>query len=103
MTSYADTLRRHRRLAILRHLAACAEYTSNASILVDVLRGVGVASTRAQVITELAWLNETGFVTNDDRGDFVITVATDRGVEIAQGLATHPDIQRPSARPGAGL
>jgi len=99
MSDYQETLRRHRRLAILRHLAACAEYTSNASILVDVLRGVGVTSTRSQVITELAWLSEQGFVHNDDRGDFVITSATDRGAEIAQGLATHPDIQRPTPRP----
>jgi len=102
MTQYADTLRKHRRLAILRHLAACAEYTSNASILVDVLRGVGLPSTRSQVVTELAWLAETGFVGNDDRGDFVISSATDRGVEIAQGLATHPDIQRPRPR-GMGV
>lgn len=98
MSDYSDTLRRHRRLAILRHLAACAEYTSNGSILVDVLRGVGVTSTRAQVVTELSWLAETGFVVIDDRGDFVIATATDRGVEIAQGLATHPDIQRPRPR-----
>lgn len=72
MTDYGDTLRRHRRLSILRHLSACAEYTSNASILVDVLRGVGVPSTRAQVVTELAWLAENGFAAIDDRGDFVI-------------------------------
>jgi ABC-type branched-subunit amino acid transport system ATPase component len=102
MSDYAETLRRHRRLAILRHLAACAEYTSNASILVDVLRGVGVASTRAQVVTELAWLAEIGLAENDDRGDFVITTATDRGIEIAQGLATHPDIQRPRPRRTGG-
>lgn len=98
MSEYADTLRRHRRLAILRHLAHCAEYTSNASILVDVLRGVGVTSTRSQVVTELAWLAENGFAVLDDRGDFVIATATDRGAEIAQGLATHPEIQRPRPR-----
>ncbi|MBN8294721.1 hypothetical protein JI664_22315 [Rhodobacter sp. NTK016B] len=98
MTDYSETLRRHRRLAILRHLAACAEYTSNASILADVLRGVGVTSTRSQVVTELTWLAEQGFVHNDDRGDFVITMATDRGVEIAAGQATHPEIQRPRPR-----
>ena len=98
MSDYSDTLRRHRRLAILRHLSACAEYTSNGSILVDVLRGVGVTSTRAQVTTELAWLDENGMVTLDDRGDFVIAAATGRGVEIARGQASHPDIQRPRPR-----
>lgn len=98
MSDYGETLRRHRRLAILRHLAGCAEFTSNASILVDVLRGVGVASTRSQVVTELAWLAEQGLADIVDRGDFVIATATNRGVEVAQGLASHPEVQRPSPR-----
>ncbi|MGP9788933.1 VpaChn25_0724 family phage protein [Roseinatronobacter sp. NSM] len=98
MSDYLATLRKHRRLAILRHLERCSEFTSNASILVDVLRGVGVTSTRSQVITELTWLAENGFTENNDRGDFVITTATERGIEIAQGSATHPDIQRPHPR-----
>lgn len=96
--SYAETIRKHRRLAILRHLAECSDYTSNASILVDVLDGVGVTSTRDQVVTELAWLKENGFVTVEDRGFFVIAEATRSGVEIAQGRGTHPEIQRPSPR-----
>jgi reverse gyrase len=98
MTNYEDTLRRHRRLAILRHLTDCAEYTGNASILQDVLRGLGLPSTRDQVITELAWLREQGFVTYEDRTEFVVVTASGRGVEIAKGIATHPQIQRPSAK-----
>ncbi len=97
MTDYADTLRKHRRLAILRHLEALPEYTSNASILQDVLAGVGLPSTRDQVTTEIAWLKEQGFVTAQGE-TFVVVTATARGAEIARGLATHPDIQRPSAR-----
>ena len=98
MTTYLDTLRKHRRLAILRHLEACIDYTSNASILTDVLDGVGVTSSRDQVVTELAWLRENGFVSYVDEGDFIVVEATSRGVEIAKGRAMHPDIQRPSAR-----
>lgn len=96
--SYANTMIKHRRLAILRHLEGCTDYTSNASILTDVLDGVGVTSSRAQVITELAWLKENGFVTYTEAGDFVVVEATGRGVEIARGRATHPDIQRPSPK-----
>jgi len=95
---YRDTIRKHRRLAILRHLEGCVDYPSNASILVDVLDGVGVASSRDQVITELAWLKENGFVDYEDRADFIVVEATRRGVEIARGRAAHPDIQRPSPR-----
>lgn len=98
MTDYADTLRRHRRLAILRHLEAIPEYTGNASILQDVLRGLGLPTSRDQIVTELAWLQEQGFVTYDASADFVVVTATARGVDIARGLASHPEIQRPSPR-----
>lgn len=97
MSDYAETLRRHRRLAILRHLEALPEYTSNASILQDVLGGVGLPSTRDQVTTEIAWLREQGFVTTQGEG-FMVVTATARGAEIAKGIAKHPDVQRPSAR-----
>lgn len=96
--SYNDTLRKHRRLAILRHLEGCMDYTSNASILVDVLDGVGVTSSRDQVVTELAWLKDNGFVNYEDRAEFIIAEATRRGVEIARGQSAHPEIQRPSPR-----
>lgn len=98
MGAYAETLRKHRRIAILRHLEACSEYSSNASILVDVLRGLGITSTRDQVITELTWLKDNGMVELVDHGDFMVATAAVYGIEIAQGVATHPEIQRP--RPG---
>lgn len=96
--SYNDTVRKHRRLAILRHLEVCHDYTSNTSILVDVLAGVGVTSTRSQIITEIAWLSDNGFASHEARSDFVVVTATAEGVEIARGRARHPDIQRPSPR-----
>lgn len=99
MTDYTETLRRHRRLGILRHLEGCAEYTSNASILTDVLRGLAVTSTRSQVITELVWLKENGLITTVDHGEFVIATATVAGIEIAQGVTVHPEVQRPRPRP----
>lgn len=96
--TYANTVSRHRRLAILRHLEACSDYTSNASILTDVLDGVGVTSSRSQVVTDLSWLEAQGFVTTVGKGEFVVAEATREGVEIALGRATHPEIQRPSPR-----
>ena len=96
--SYEQTVRRHRRLAILRHLEQCSEYASNASILTDVLAGVGIQSSRSQVTTELVWLKDNGFATVTDHGDFVVAVATQEGVEIARGVSAHPEIRRPSPR-----
>lgn len=98
MTDYAVTRQGHVRLAILRHLEASTEYTSNSSILVDVLRGVGLPSSRDQVAGECAWLSEQGLavVAGDDA--FAVVRATGRGIDIAQGVATHPGVQRPRPR-----
>ncbi len=100
MTSYAETMERHRRLAILRFLQASPTYTSNVSILTDVLNGsdIGIDTSRAQTTTTLHWLAETGFVTIGGNADFVVATATARGVDIALGRATHPEIQRPAPR-----
>lgn len=98
MNDYLKTLSKHRRLAILRHLAEIPEYTGNASILQDVLGGLGLSSSRAQIVTELSWLRENGLVEFDPSADFVVVTATGRGIEIARGLATHPEIQRPSPK-----
>ncbi|MGC9445483.1 hypothetical protein [Cereibacter johrii] len=55
--TYAETLRRHRRLAILRFLEESPTYTSNASVLTDVLNSnaIGIDTSRDQTATELAW------------------------------------------------
>lgn len=98
MTDYASTLSKHRRLTILKFLLDSPEYTSNASILVEVCNNFGVTSTRDQVAGEVAWLKEQGMVTFEDHGDFIVVTATTRGVEIAQGKARHDGVQRP--RPG---
>lgn len=91
---------RHRRLAILRFLEASPGYTSNVSILTDVLNSnqIGINTTRDQTSTELGWLAENGFVTLGGREDFRVATATARGVEIAMGRTTHPEIQRPGPR-----
>lgn len=97
--SFAQTLSEHRRLAILIHLKDVAGYTSNASILTDVCNGVGVTSSRAQVTTDLGWLEETGLVELERSGDFIVATATTRGVEVADGQAFVEGVKRP--RPGA--
>jgi len=88
----------HRRLAILRHLEKSSEYTSNASILIDVVRGVGVPTTTDQMITALSWLSEQELVTMTDHGHVVIATATERGADVALGRVSHPGVKRPTAR-----
>ncbi len=98
MSSYAEDVSRHRRLAVLRHLAEVPEYVSNASILQDVLTRLGLPVSYDSLITELSWLREQGFVDFDPNAAFVVVTATRRGVDLAKGLASHPGVQRPRPR-----
>lgn len=88
--------REHRRIAILRHLAGCAEYVGNAAILLDVLNGIGVPTSSAQVLGELSWLADQGLLRLDDRGDFVVAELTAAGLDVAAGRAVYPGIRRPA-------
>lgn len=99
MSDYVETLAKHRRLTILKFLADSPEYTSNASILVEVCNQFGVTSTRDQVAGDVAWLKEQGMASFDDHGVVMVVTATSRGVEIAQGKARHEGVKRPG--PGA--
>ena len=100
MTDFQAFNSRHRRLAILRFLEASPGYTSNVSILTDVLNSdqIGINTSRDQTTTELSWLAETGFVILGGQPEFRVATATARGADVARGRATHPDIQRPSPR-----
>lgn len=92
------TFAAHRRLAVLRHLAMAQNYTSNASILGDVVNGVGVSTSVDQLTATLSWLAEQDLATLEDHGDFVIVTASARGVDVARGRVEHPGVKRPSPK-----
>ncbi len=96
--SYSEDISRHRRLAILRYLVERPEYTSNASIMQDVLGDLGLPLSYDALISELSWLNDQGFVSADTAAQLVVVVATRRGVDLARGLASDPGVQRPRPR-----
>jgi len=98
MSDYRDLVRRDRRRDILAFLDASAEYTSNGEVIRDVLNHRGIGSTSDEVRTELWWLREQGFVDLEDHGHFVVVTARQRGLEIARGLARHPEVSRPIQR-----
>jgi hypothetical protein len=99
MNDYADVLRRHRRLTILRELSKMPGYSTNESILEAALDRYRVTSTRDQVRTELGWLGDQGFVTVEDIGGaFMIATMTQAGGDIASGKRVHPDIEKPAPR-----
>ena len=94
--SYAATLEAHRRLAILTHLSECLDYASNAEILLDVCNGVGITTSRDQMISTLAWLHEAGLLATRDHDGFLIVEASARGVDVASGRARDPGVRRPA-------
>ncbi len=97
--SYQEELREHARIAILRMLEDAPKYTSNVSMMTDLLRRYGINYTRDQVVGQVHWLAEQGLVTLDEASPgFVVVTATVRGAEVAQGIVKMDGIQRP--RPG---
>ncbi|MFN4017108.1 MAG: hypothetical protein ACK4JB_17350 [Reyranella sp.] len=95
---YADTLRRHRRLAILRILTEAPEYSANESLLMHVLTGLRITSTRDQIRTDLGWLADQGFVSTATIFDLMTATITEAGGDIAAGRRVHPDIEKPSPK-----
>lgn len=102
MSDYGKTLSKHRRLTILKFLNDSPEYTSNASILVEICNGFGVRSTRDQIAGELVWLKENSMVTYVENESFIVVTITDHGIQIAEGLSRHDGVQRPRPAPSPG-
>lgn len=96
--NYAEELREHARIGILRLLDDAPRYTSNVSMMTDLLRNYGIGFSRDQVTGEVHWLKEQGLVSIEDLSGFLVVTATVRGLEVAQGIVTHPGVQRPRPR-----
>lgn len=94
---YLETMRRHLRLSILLLLKDAPEYRLNDSVLRDALQPYGFNPSRDQVRGELAWLAENGLIEAHEAGKLLVAKATARGVDVALGRSTHPDVQRPGA------
>ena len=63
----------------------------------DALQPYGFNPSRDQVRGELAWLAENGLIEAHEAGKLLVAKATARGVDVALGRSTHPDVQRPGA------
>lgn len=95
--SYQSDREQHQRLCILRTLDDQTGYRANCSFLMDVLSVYGLSCSRDALRTQLAWLQEQGMITTEQLGSTTIASVTQRGQDVAKGLATVPGIKRPSA------
>jgi hypothetical protein len=89
----------HLRLTILRLLAGAPGYRANSSIMHSAAVEFGLGASRDQIKSELAWLSEQGAVQTTGVGGLVVATLTDRGLDVAEGRAVIPGVQRPA--PGA--
>lgn len=97
--SYQEIIEADRRLVILKLLQDSAGYACNEHLLGALLGNFGHLIPSDRLRTDLAWLSEQGLIRVNDVGGVQIAIANQRGLDVAQGLATVPGVKRPA--PGA--
>ncbi|EEW12350.1 MULTISPECIES: VpaChn25_0724 family phage protein [Vibrio] len=90
-----ELLQKDRRLVMLRVLSEMPSYEANDSILDSMLDTYGHKVSRDLVQAELSWLKEQGLVSVRDVFGTQVAKLTQRGLDIAEGQATHPGVKRP--------
>lgn len=96
LKDFAEGYATHVRIAVLRLLAEASEYRLNASIINDMVAQLGLSASRAQIMTQIAWLDEQGLVTSRDLpSGLVVATLTERGHDAAIGRITVPGVRRP--------
>lgn len=95
MKSFAERLTEDRRLVLLRILADMPGYRANSSTITSLLDSFGHAISRDYVRGQLAWLAEQGLLVLDDVGPVLLVVLSERGLDVARGVATVPGVARP--------
>lgn len=95
---FNEHLAQDRRLVILRFLAKAPGYELNASVLQSACDSVGHNVSRAVILADIEWLKEGGLVTAEDVHSIKVATATNRGLDVASGRATHPGVKRPAPK-----
>lgn len=99
MTSFAERYRADRRATLLQLLAEQNAWRANLSILHTALYALGVAASRDDVATDIAWLAEQGLVaTTEPAPGVTVATLTARGQDVAAGTAVVPGVSRPAPR-----
>lgn len=92
---YEQFITENIRLVILQLLSEDNDYAHNDAVLKTALSAVGHTVSADKLKTELAWLAEQGAVTLGQVGDYTVAKLTARGLDVAQGRAQVPGIDRP--------
>lgn len=95
-----DIIREHARLIILRELHQQSNYSSNDSMLQQVLESFGIAKSRDWIRGELDWLADMGAVTKMSAGSAWIVTLAAKGVEHVERRLLIEGVKRPSPPEG---
>lgn len=99
MKTFAERLREDRRLVLLRLLSEQNGYRANSSVLHAGLEFLGVAASRDDVATDMAWLRDQGLLNLVEAVPGVnVATLTARGHDCATGLCLVPGVSRPAPK-----
>ena len=99
MTEPQDALAAHQRLILLRELVQLPGYSANDSYLQGVLKGFGLPIGREVLRAHLSFLSGRGLLILElpaGEAGPLVPALTERGLEVATGLATEAGVQRPA-------
>lgn len=94
----AEVWREHMRLGVLRALDNIKGGIATVSMIHEILKRVGIHTSRDQLVGEGDWLQSAGMVMVTDRQGVVSVSITPRGREIAKGEDRYSGIAAPSER-----
>lgn len=95
MNAFADRVRARRRLEILLLLRVSAQYGASDRTLAMGVADRGVAASSDALAGDVAWLREQGLVDTESTESGTTVRATQRGLDVAAGLADVPGVARP--------
>lgn len=90
---YKDLVVKNQRQAILQLLRDQNGYSINAAILQSTLGQLGMPISFHNLVGMLTWLMEAGYINMIDNG--VMVSITRSRLDVVNGHAQHPDIERP--------
>lgn len=93
--SYSEFEAQDRRLVLLRALAHAAQYRANGLLLRRYCQAVGHVVSADRLAADLAWLREQGLADLDTVEGVTVATLTERGLDVANGSAEVPGVQRP--------
>ena len=92
--AFNDLLDSDIRLALLQFLSE-GGFSQNDSVLNDLLKRTGRMVGGDKTRTELAWLREQGLVFLEEIYGTLVATISQRGLDVATGVATVPGVKRP--------